>query len=473
MTGNTVQTTSESLGIALGPWQWLSVAAVPVAIMALLPALGLPHDRFAVAAVSLVCLWYWASGCIPDFLASLLFFFLMASCTASGADVIFSGFAASAFWLAFGGAVFSMALKATGLGSRVASVIATRFGASYPKAVCAFVALGFLLSLAMPSTLGRVAILMPVVLGFCDTVGLAPGRTGRRGLVLAATLSTYELSSAVLPANLPNLVMTGAAERAIGTGFSYIDYLVLLAPALVLVRAVLLVAVALWLFPDRLEDDAPAREREARIGITPKEWRLVLVLSVTLLAWTTDSIHGIAPGWIAIGAAILCLGPAHLVGTEDFLRGIKIEPLWFIAAVIGFTAALDKSGLASEIVHRIDLSAISGAPAFVRYLTLCGLSIALTFAVTSNAVPAIYTPLVAQAVGSTGFTGVQAMLVQVLGFSTVFLPYQAPPVVLGMALGSVSRRDATRYCLAVALASLPSVLPVNYLWWQAVGFLGG
>ncbi len=65
----------------------------------------------------------------------------------------------------------------------------------------------------MPSKLGRIALMIPVTLALCDAFGLGPGRPGRTGAVLAVGVATPVLSAAILPANVPNLVMAGSAER--------------------------------------------------------------------------------------------------------------------------------------------------------------------------------------------------------------------------------------------------------------------
>ncbi|HEY4250718.1 MAG TPA: SLC13 family permease [Roseomonas sp.] len=450
--------------VATGGLGLLAIAA----LAALLFALGLRGDRLAVVVIVGLCLWCWATAWLPDLLVSLLLFFLLGTCTTLGPGVIFSGFASGAFWLVFSGAVLGLALTATGLGDRVAASLVARCGASYPRALAGFVAIAFLLSAIMPSTLGRIAILVPIVLRFADWVGLAAGRPGRSGLVLATALASCELSSAILPANLPNLVMAGSAEAILGLRLSYPDYAMLLLPALVVLRGALLVGAGLLLFPDRpepLPDPSPAAR------LSPSEIRLLALLAGTLLLWLAEPWHGVAAGWVGLGAAILCLGPARLVATEQFLRSVKLQPLWFVAAIVGLTAAVDQSGLAAELgpwLRHIDIAAL---PPFIAYAALVVLSIGLTFAVTSNAAPALYTPLVPQLAAASGLAVKPVLLAQAIGFSTIALPYQAPPLVLAMALAGIGLRDGSRYCLLVAGLSLVSVVPLNFAWWRLLGIV--
>jgi hypothetical protein len=61
-------------------------------------------------------------------------------------------------------------------------------------------------------------------------------------------------------------------------------------------------------------------------------------------------------------------------------------------------------------------------------------------------------------------------MTQVIGYSTVILPYQAPPLVLAIQLGGVPPAAAVRLLLTLAAVTLIFLAPMNYLWWQALGY---
>lgn len=83
----------------------------------------------------------------------------------------------------------------------------------------------------MPSNMGRIALLMPIVAAMAKRAGIPDGSRAWFGLALAVGFGTFQLSATILPANVPNLVMSGAAEGSYGIHLNYVPYLLLHAGA--------------------------------------------------------------------------------------------------------------------------------------------------------------------------------------------------------------------------------------------------
>ena len=85
------------------------------------------------AAVVLVTLALWSTGALPPFLTSLIFFGLVLIFGLARPDLIFSGFGSAAVWLIVSGFIIGAAITTSGLGQRMASVLAPLLAASYPR----------------------------------------------------------------------------------------------------------------------------------------------------------------------------------------------------------------------------------------------------------------------------------------------------------------------------------------------------
>src|SRR5262249_25684828 len=164
---------------------------------------------------------------------------------------------------------------------------------SYPRAV-AIVALASVgLAFLMPATSGRILLLMPIVLAFAERLGLARGRSGYVGLVLTVATASYMPPTTILPANVPNSILLGAAESLYGIKLAYGPYLLLHFPILGALKTVVLIWLVCRLFP---EPEPLRRAPPEELGpMSPQERRLAWLLAVSLLLFATDFIHGISP----------------------------------------------------------------------------------------------------------------------------------------------------------------------------------
>ncbi len=90
---------------------------------------------------------------------------------------------------------------------------------------------------------------------------------------------------------------------------------------------------------------------------------------------------------------------------------------------------------------------------------------------TANGVPALYTTLAQSFSEATQFPLLSVIMIQVLGYSTPLLPYQASPIVVAMALGKVPARAGMLLCLVLAVATYLVLLPLDYVWFNLLGKL--
>ncbi len=179
-------------------------------------SLWLSHPLFLPFIIVGVTILLWATSLLPEFMTALLFFAVAMIAKIAPPEVIFGGFASSAFWLVFSGFVLGIAIRKTGLADRAARVLSSRLTDSWPLMVGSVVLLSYALAFVMPSNMGRIALLMPIVAAMAKRAGIEDGTRGWYGLALAVGFGTFQLSATILPANVPNLVMSGAAEGSYG-----------------------------------------------------------------------------------------------------------------------------------------------------------------------------------------------------------------------------------------------------------------
>lgn len=433
-------------------------------------SLWLTHPLFIPSLVVGITILLWATSLLPEFITALLFFAVAMVAKIAPADVIFGGFASSAFWLVFSGFVLGIAIRKTGLADRAARALSSRLTDSWPLMVASVVLLSYALAFVMPSNMGRIALLMPIVAAMAKRAGINEGTRAWYGLALAVGFGTFQLSATILPANVPNLVMSGAAEGSYGIHLNYLPYLLLHTPVLGWLKGAVLIMLICWLFPGK--PHAP-RDLTPAEPMSRDEKRLAWMLAVVLLLWVSESWHGIGPAWTGLAAAVITLLPrVCFINGDEFSSGVNIRTCIYVAGILGLAITVTQTGIGSAVGEALlQVMPLDEEKPFTSFLALTGITTALNFIMTANGVPALYTTLAQSFADATGFPLLSVIMIQVLGYSTPLLPYQASPIVVAMALGKVPARAGMLLCIALATATYLLLLPLDYLWFSVLGKL--
>ena len=336
--------------------------------------------------------------------------------------------------------------------------------------VASVVLLSYALAFVMPSNMGRIALLMPIVAAMAKRAGIADGSRAWFGLALAVGFGTFQLSATILPANVPNLVMSGAAEGSYGIHLNYVPYLLLHTPVLGILKGLILIGLICWLFPGHPK---PPKEQTLSEPMGRDEKRLAWLLAIVLGMWVTESWHGVGPAWTGLAASVIVMLPRiGFITGEEFSAGVNMRTCIYVAGILGLAIVVTQTGIGTAVGEALlRIMPLDADRPFTSFLALTGITTALNFIMTANGVPALYTTLAQSFSDATGFPLLSVIMIQVLGYSTPLLPYQASPIVVAMGLGKVPARAGMVLCLALAIATYLVLLPLDYLWFSLLGRL--
>ena len=147
------------------------------------------HRALALIALGVVL---WATEVMTAGITAVLVLGLMMVAGVPSAAAL-SGFAHSAFWILVSVLFFGHAMDKTGLARRISYRILLLFRPTYAGIMVAFMVIGFVLTLGVPSMTVRTAILMPIAWALVQTLKLEQPGPGAALIVL----TTFEM--AVLP----------------------------------------------------------------------------------------------------------------------------------------------------------------------------------------------------------------------------------------------------------------------------------
>ncbi|MGE4219601.1 MAG: SLC13 family permease, partial [Alphaproteobacteria bacterium] len=248
----------------------------------------------------------------------------------------------------------------------------------------------------------------------------------------------------------------------------YGPFIALHMPVLGLGSLAVTVGMALLLFRDRLQ---PRATDEAAAPFTADARRLSILLLLTLILWATDSLHGIAPAWVGLGAALLMILPGIALVPADALRkDMDYGPWLFVAGAISLGAIVEHSGLGGQLSHVV-LRAADFHPGdnALNFAKILAINTAVANVIAVSGAPAVLTPLAADIAQATGWPLLSVLMTQVIANAAILLPYQGPSVLVGITLARIPYADAVRFCLLYSLSYFLLIVPLQFLWWNFLG----
>jgi di/tricarboxylate transporter len=439
--------------------------------LALVPAPADTPQAMVGLAIVLASVAIWATAVLPTLAAGLIFFALAFASGVAPPLALLSGFWSNAAGLVIGGFVIAAAAERSGLGRYIARRLMQGLVSSYPRFIFGILIGTGALSFLLPSTMGRLAITLPIIIAAAKEAGYLPGSSGYTGVITTAVAGNFLTSYAILPANLTNVIALGAIEGVHGPQIQYAEYLLLCGPVLGIVKALLFWICVVVLIPAPAPMAVPRSTEPLPLSRAAR--RLGIVLAITIVLWATDFLHGLKPGAIAMGAATLCLlPPLALADLKESFDLNKLTAILFLAVVLGVATVLTHSGAGGITANLIStLVPFDGRSPVFGFATVSLLSALVAIPATVVGSIAVMNPILGSIATSTGLPVKAAFVAEMTGLQMIFFPFQTVPIMVGLTMGGVPARSAPRLLVPLALASLVTILPLQILWLRLIGQL--
>ncbi|CAH0533521.1 Sodium-dependent dicarboxylate transporter SdcS [Vibrio stylophorae] len=443
---------------------------IPLIIL-LMPLSAFPIEGMTVLQQRVIAIFLLAALCwvlepIPIYATSVLiivlelllisdkgiFFFQQGNGEASFGHLlshkeIMATFASPIIMLFLGGFFLAMAATKYRLDVNLARVLLKPFGED-PK----FVTLGLMLITAIFSmfmsntatTAMMLSILTPVLAVFATS---DPARVALAlSIPIAANIGGIGTPIGTPPNAIALKYLTG--ENAITFG----EWMAFGVPFVVVLLAFAWGLLCLF-YP--AEQKSMKLEIKGKFLKTPKAITVYLTFGVTILLWLMGSKHGMNSYTVAlIPVAVFSL--TGIINKED-LKKISWDVLWLVSGGIALGLALDKTGLASNMVHSIPFDDFSPYVVLLGAATLCLLMANfMSHTATANLLMPIMAALGAS-MTSLAPMGGEITLILVVTFAAslgMSLPISTPPNALAHATGNVSSNQMAKTGVIIGIVGV-------------------
>jgi anion transporter len=332
---------------------------------------SLPWSATVALLIFLTAIWAWTFTKLDPTLVAVAASLAMWSAGLLGDRTVLSGLGDPFVAFVVAGFMLGGAYKVTGLSERVATWFARRSHRVERLFYLLTVAL-VLLSLVVPSTSARAALLMPVYLAVTHSVESAEVRKGLA--VLFPTVIVLSCVTSYLGAGA-NLMTADFIAHFAGQRISYLQWLALGAP-LGLASCLLSTWVILRVFltPAARKLDfrlTPERTHTPHPEQSASQRRVLLVTAVLVACWMTEPLHGLDAGVVALaGALVFCLPVVGVFSFKQALKEVEWHLVVFMAATLELSQGLVQSGLVEYVIQQFAASTGGGSEALVLSLIL-------------------------------------------------------------------------------------------------------
>ena len=360
---------------------------------------------------------------------------------------LLAAFADPTIMLFLGGFILAIAATKVGLDVQLAKVLLKPFGTK-PK----FVLLGFLCVIALFSMFMSNTATAAMMLTFLAPVlrTLPKEEKGMAGLALAIPIAANVGGIGTPIGTPPNAIALGYLNETMHQGVGFGEWMMVMVPFVIVILLIAWV-VLMKIFPfttDKIELKIENTKKP-----DTKTYIVWVTFAVTILLWVLDKVTGINANVVAmIPVGVFC---ATGVITKEDLREIDWSVLWMVAGGFALGIALNKTGLAENLVESIPFASF---PPLVVLLLSGFIAYLLSNFIANSAAANLLVPILCAVVVGMGelldpVGGARALIIGVaLSTSSAMLfPISTPPNAIAHSTGLIQVKDMTKVGLIIGV----------------------
>lgn len=452
-----------------------------------LPAAGLSAQAAQAMGILVWAIVWWVLRIFPEMVTAFIMAVLFIAVAGIPVDTVFASFAGETWWLLFAAFGLGVGMKESGLVTRIAHVVLSKFPATFKAQAAAIIASGTVIGPLIPSMSAKLAVITPLSFGIGESLGYKPKSREMNGLFLAALTGVRTVGPLFISACVIGYALLAFYPEDVQAHFNMVNWFIAALPWFVFVTVVNF-AVIVLMYGSKGERGRSRRASAAKEGesapkahpaeendlgpMSAAEKKMLVIILATVALWVLEPLHGIPS--VAVGLA----GVAAFLGLRvctlcAFRASLNWESLLFIGTAMGLATVFSYTGIDTWVVELV--GPVMQHLAFSPFTFVVGIAlatVALRFIIASEmAFINIFMAFMAPMAVSLGINP------WVVGFAVYamvnpwFMMYQNP--IYMAAFYSVDGRMVNHgpmaaYCgiyLAICLAGLLLSIP----YWMATG----
>lgn len=463
-----------------------------------LPAAGLSIQAAQAMGILIWAIVWWVLRIFPEMVTAFIMAVLFIAVAGIPTETVFASFAGETWWLLFAAFGLGVGMKESGLVTRIAHVVLSKFPATFKAQAIAIIASGTVIGPLIPSMSAKLAVITPLSFGIGESLGYKPKSREMNGLFLAALTGVRTVGPLFISACVIGYALLAFYPEDVQAHFNMVNWFIAALPWFVIVTVANYLVIVFMYGPreERDRDGRSAHDERARMmreaasaeetsaskphpagkddlgPMSVAEKKMLVIILATVALWVLEPLHGIPSVAIGIAGVAAFLG-LRVCTLRAFRASLNWESLLFIGTAMGLATVFSYTGIDAWVVELVGpmMEHLAFSPfAFVTGIALA--TVLLRFVIASemafiNIFMAFMAPMAVS-------LGINPWVVGFAVYSMVnpwFMMYQNP--IYMAAFYSVDGRMVNHgpmaaYCgiyLGICLVGLLASIP----YWMATG----
>ena len=432
---------------------------------------GLARNGQICMALSFMTVIFWGFQITQPGYTSGLYLLLLAVFGVEKPALIFSTWTGPMMFLIVGAYLIAGAVKESGLGERIAYKFIISYVTSFKSIIVAIFILTFILSLLIPHPWPRAFLIMSVMAVVIKSANIPRVDAVKIGFTVFAASVPVSLIFLTGDATISPL-----AVQSSGVSLGWLGWFKLMGPPSIIV-SIITCFMILFLFKPTQEVQVNKEEMRAKLAamgpMSGKELRTAFWVTLAIILWMTDTLHGVDIGWVTLFIAMAMSLP--LVGeilTPASWSGVPLHVLIFLTAAVAIGRVGGATGMNAWIAQTVLPGTVPSDP-YILAAFIATISIIIHMLLGSViAVMGIVIPAMLAFTGSMGISTIIPVMIAYIAINAHFiLPFHNLAILVGVGEdnGMYTEKETIKFGVPFTIVLFIITVGVAVPWWKVIG----
>ena len=374
-------------------------------------------------------------------------------------------------YLIIGAYLIAVAVKESGLGERIAYKFIVKYVSSFKSIIVSIFALTFILALLIPHPWPRSFLIMSVMAVVIKSANIPRVDAVKIGFTVFAASVPVSLIFLTGDATISPL-----AVQSSGVSLGWLGWFKLMGPPSIIV-SIITCFMILFLFKPTQEVQVNKEEMRAKLAamgpMSGKELRTAFWVTLAIILWMTDTLHGVDIGWVTLFIAMAMSLP--LVGeilTPASWSGVPLHVLIFLTAAVAIGRVGGATGMNAWIAQTVLPGTVPSDP-YILAAFIATISIIIHMLLGSViAVMGIVIPAMLAFTGSMGISTIIPVMIAYIAINAHFiLPFHNLAILVGVGEdnGMYTEKETIKFGVPFTIVLFIITVGVAVPWWKVIG----